>query len=312
MRVDREDAEPKLIFVKFLHGITKDRERLEQLVVRDHDVTCYLAEAFKSIPEIGIPRPIASSKEHLMLITEFVEGVRLQDKIERNARFSFNSIKISELAADCARCGQWLSRFRESTQDFLQDRPPMLGDDCLGVETITRLIIDRLEELHLKGVISSDELRRLITQVEIQAMETEPEHLESAGVHGDFFPGNLLVQGDTVIGIDFVMFRTGSIYFDPTYFIFQLETLQVHPAYGANTIAALKSAFLERFAPEQASTDIWDWNPMCRILLVMHSTARLLKLVNASPLGFPRRTMARVHIRWTKKRLLQWVSGAER
>lgn len=306
-RVQRKDGGPTMVFVKLVRGITSNRARLEQLVMRDHEITRFLSDAFKAYPDVAIPRPIACSREHLMLITEFVEGTRLQDKIVRNARFIPSSTAMDTLASDCRRCGQWLSIFQQTTRRFLSNSIPMEGDDLLGIDTITRMIVDRVEELHSEGLIDAHNYRQLIAYVEEQAALLAPGSIESSGVHGDFFPGNLLVRNDKVIGIDFVMFRSGSVYFDPTYFIYQLETLQSQLAYRSKTIDTLKRAFLEGYAPQNAGRDIWNWNPLCRIMLVMHATARMLKLMNATPTGLARRMLVRASLRSTKRQLLKRI-----
>lgn len=311
-RVDRKGSDPIVVFVKFVRGITDDRKRLEQLVTRDHEVTGYLADAFQGTPGIAVPRPIAYSAEHLMLITEFVDGVRFHDKILRKGRFPAAKSTVSELEEDCYRCGRWLQAFQDETRKYLQQSMAMEGDDVLDMQTIVRLISARLTELRRDSMLEEQELHELIAHVDRQAAEVNPIDLSAAGVHGDFFPGNLLIQGDTIYGIDFVMVRSGPVYFDPTYFIYQLETLKAHPAFLASTVEALKHAFLKGYSNEQVSADIWDWNPLCRILFVMHSAARLIKLANASPADLPRRLLTRARINSTKRRMLDRVRAVER
>lgn len=311
-RVDREGDSPIVVFVKFVRGITDDRERLEQLVARDHEVTSYLADAFRQTPGIAVPRPIAYSTEHLMLVTEFVDGMRFHDKILRNGRFPGGKSAVSRLEDDCFRCGRWLKAFQDETRIYLRQSPSMEGDDVLGMQTIVHLVSGRLEELHSASVLDEQELHGLLAHVDRQAAEVKPEELSVVGVHGDFFPGNLLIQGATVYGIDFVMFRSGPTYFDATYFVYQLETLKAHPAYPASTIEVLKRAFLKGYSDEIISADIWDWNPLCRILFVMHSAARLIKLAHAPPTGLPRRLLTRARINSTKRRMLGHVRAVAR
>jgi thiamine kinase-like enzyme len=312
VRVDCSDDKPKTVFVKCVRGITTDRNRLEQLVARDHAICSFLSREFQGQPEASIPRPIARSVEHLMLISEFVEGDRLQDKILRTVRFFPENSTLDELASDCRRAGHWLRLFQQATQRFLASSPSMGGDDLLDLDTITRLIMARLNELQTAGVLDASEHNKLAHLVEHYATNILPAHLECAGVHGDFFSGNLLVRDNRIVAIDFVMFRSGSIFFDPTYFVFQLETLKNNPVIRSSSIERLKIAFLDGYAPEREEKDIWGWNPLCQILQIMHCTARLLKLKNQSPKRLRRRLGLGHSMRAARKQLLNLASASPR
>lgn len=306
-RVRLVDGSAQLVFVKFVRGITKNRKRLEQLVARDHDITRYLREAFQSMPEFGIPEPIAYSTEHLMLISKFVDGTRLQDKIVRGARFMPSRHTLEELRRDCARCGEWLRAFQHETHQFFASHPPMEGDDFLDLESIKRIVVDRIEELHAEKVLFTSDYHRLVDYVCQIDSKVTPDMLLLSGTHGDFFAGNMLVDDRRATGIDFVMFRKGSIFFDPTYFVFQLETLQARPDYRGAVIQSLGRAFLQGYAPERRIDSIWDLNPFCNLLFVMHTTARLLTLMNIVPANRLRALYARYSINWIRRSLLTRV-----
>lgn len=306
-RVQLEGAPDRLVFVKFVQGITHDRTRLEQLVARDNDISHHLEQAFRAHPQFRLPSPIAYSAEHLMLITEFVEGIRLQDKIVRNAKLFPSASTLADLKRDCLRCGQWLQAFQQHSRAFFDSRPAMLGDDFLGVESIERIIMDRIEELHAEALIDAATCQALIDFVTARVAKVSPEILSTSGTHGDFFAGNVLVDQGCVTGIDFVMFRKGSVFFDPTYFVFQLETLQARPDYRGSVIRELCASFLEGYAPDIKKGRIWDLNPLCDLLFVMHTTARLLTLVSVAPASLSRSLYKRYSIAWTRRALFTHI-----
>lgn len=290
-RVRLTGGDEHLVFVKFVSGVSKDRDRLEELVLRDNAVTSHLYAALQTCPRFAVPKPLACSRNHLMLISEHVEGTRLQDKIIRNAKLFPRRQAVAELAADCFRCGEWLRTFQAETRGFSVQQTALGSDDLLDPSTLLRLIVKRANNLRASRVIDDAELSDTIAFAQAAARSVADHESAVSGIHADFFPGNLLVRGDNVIGIDFVMFRRGSIYFDPTYFIFQLETLAAQLWFRRSVIEKLEQAFLDGYDPRLTLSAFWTTSPLFELLFLMHATGRLRALTTGPPPSVLRRPL---------------------
>ena len=310
-RVRLTDGTEHVVFVKFVSGVSKDKARLEELVAGDNAVSCHLYEAFRSSHGFSVPRPLAYSRDHLMLISEHVDGTRLQDKIIRTARLFARSDAIAELEADCFRSGRWLQKFQQETRTFALARKTPGRDDLLDAPAIVRLIVERVDRLRSSRVLNHAEAHRLVAFAETAARLVKPDESMISGIHADFFPGNVIVDGETVIGIDFVMFRRGSIHFDPTYFIFQLETLAAQVMFRRAVIERLEQAFLNGYNPELRMAWFWKANPLVELLFLMHATGRLISLAASAPRGLARRMLADHSMRALRRRLAEHVQDTK-
>jgi len=309
-RIRLNDGTEQLVFVKFVGGVSRDRARQETLVVRDHEVTTHLHAALRRHGRFTVPRPLACSREHLMLICEHVDATRLQDKIARDARLFPSRRTVGELAADCHRCGEWLRAFQAETVDFTSSGPSRGRDDTLDAETLLRLVTERVEMLRAARTLDGTEAAKVTASAQAAARAAALAPSVHSGIHADFFPGNVMVRGDEVIGIDFVMSRHGSIYFDPTYFIFQLETLASQLLIRRSVVDTLSRAFLHGFDATIARADFWKQSPMFDLLFLTHATARLRTLALNRPPTLLRRLMARRELAALRFRVAQHVGSA--
>lgn len=306
-RVRLRDGTERLVFVKFVSGVSKDRERLEQLVARDYAVTTHLHSAFQAYPQFDVPRPLAYSLRHLMLISEHVDGMRLQDKIISKARLYPRVETMADLEKNCFSCGEWLRKFQIATRGFSLHQAPLGRDDVLDAPAILRMLVERIEKLRVAGVID-DSLRRIVLAfAESSARSAAADESAISGVHADFFPGNLLIRDTTVIGIDFVMFRRGSQYFDPAYFVFQLETLASQPLFRRRVVDRLKLAFLKGYDAGLVASDFWTSSPLRNLLFLAHATSRLIALSTRRPPSLLRRRMASQSLGSIKARIMHHV-----
>lgn len=306
-RIRLRDGTEHLVFVKFVGGVSKDRARQEALVMRDHAVTAHLHSTLKRYGRFSVPKPLACSREHLMLICEHVDGTRLQDKIIGRARFFPSRRVVAELASDCRRCGEWLRAFQALTVDFPVSESPRGRDDILDADTLLRLVVERVGVLLENRAFNEEEAARVIARARASASAAQSTPSAQSGIHADFFPGNVLVGRDEIIGIDFVMFRRGWIYFDPTYFIFQLETLASQLIFRRTVIDELAQAFLQGFDPTIAKPAFWTQSPLFDLLFLTHATSRMRTLCFANRAALWRRPMARRALTALRARIAQHV-----
>ena len=279
-RVTFVDQDTVHVWAKTLHG-AQDSTIKQARTARDFDLHTLLHAAFQAQGRFRVPRPIFHSPEERLIVTEHCDGYRLQDKIERLARGFPRSESIRELLQDCGRAGQWLRAFQSATRDHA---PGVAGGfDAQKLKDLPRIVEQtstRIEELLGRSPITLGNLKRddVLAFLHDRLARIDPREAPSCSIHGDFFPGNLLVGSDYVCGIDFSSATWGTPWFDLSYCIFQLETLAIKPWFRKRTLSALIDAVLEGFGSHLRHRDFWYATPEMEILHVSHCIARLLAL----------------------------------
>lgn len=245
------------------------REALAALVAKDFQITTHLHRLFADRSQLRVPVPLFHSPDDLVIVTAHMPGRQLQDKLVAQGRGFPGEATVRDLESDCRRCGEWLRAFQQGTRS--------VATGTVDLAAMRGMIADRLEWSVDSPSISLDEAERreILAHFDAVAGTLRPTDLEVSGVHGDFFPGNVLVGEREVVGLDFAMYRVGSVYADPSYFVFQLETLGYKPQYRRALVARLRSAFLEGYEPRFAARDFFTAHPMLRLHLVLHLAMRL-------------------------------------
>ena len=100
-----------------------------------------------------------------------------------------------------------------------------------------------LEKENLVGKDLGKMLRRRLEEIEKAYLRSLPSGL----LHGDFIPGNILVDGEKVCVLDFSWVGRGCNYFDITAFWLVLQRLGEAPKYSRKKISLLQRAFLEGY-----------------------------------------------------------------
>ena len=258
------------VMIKLYEPIgTGTKARLANLVSDDFAITTRLHHHFQSNPRFRVPVPLFHSPEDLVIVTEFMPGIQLQEKLIARAGWFPGQATVQDLELNCRSAGEWLREFQKATLDS--------APDGLNLGRMREMIAMRLQWLVDDANIPIDASKRarLLAHFDSEVSSLRPEDRAVSSVHGDFFPGNVLVEADRVVGIDFAMCRVGSIAADPSYFMFQLETLTYKPQYRRNVIRSLQQAFLQGYDPMLSAEHYFNSSPIVRMHFILHNVMRL-------------------------------------
>lgn len=242
---------------------------LAKLISDDFDITTHLHRHFISNPRFQVPTPLFHSPEDMVIVTEHMPGTQLQEKLIAKAGWYPSQTTLRDLELNCRSCGEWLRAFQGAT----------LGSVAggLDLDRMRSMIAVRLDWLVDDRHIPIDRKKGdlILAYFDREVRSLQPADLTVASVHGDFFPGNVLVEEDRVVGLDFAMCRMGSIAADPSYFMFQLETLTYKPKFRRRTIRKLQHAFLQGYGPAISAENYFISTPIVRIHFILHNVMRL-------------------------------------
>jgi hypothetical protein len=242
------------------------------LLLRDYEINTYLHGLLAGQARFRVPTPLYHSPEHLLIATEHMAGTQLQTKLRALARWLPSEATVRELEHDCRGCGEWLRHFQRLT------RARATGN--ADVQRMRQLIADRLEWSADAPHIPIDAAQRelILAYFDSIARDLSPEDLASSGIHGDFFPGNVVVSAQQIVGLDFVMQREGSVHADPSYFVFQLNTLGQQLQYRRAVVRRLCAAFLDGYEPGLREATFAS-RPMVRLYFIFHQAMRLGRML---------------------------------
>jgi len=298
-RIVTDDGRNRLAWVKILNP-SANPEINQRRVARDFDLNSHLYGAIDTTGQFLVPEPVYHSPEHRLIVTGHIMGSVLQKKVESHARGLTSARDIRWLEHDCRLAGEWLRSFQALTEGYCPGQEH--GIELMRVKGAGRIVeqtMSRLRQLVnedprlLEPSLVSEIEQFLNTNLADSKFDTETVY----SIHGDFFAGNLMVDSETIAGLDFESATWGSPLFDPSYFIFQLETLQEKLRYRSSVVSQLADAFLGGYGIDTDHKHFWTHRPVLRILLLSHAVSRLLSLAGnrrwTSARGIYRRMIAR-------------------
>jgi Phosphotransferase enzyme family len=261
---------------------------LEKLISDDFSITTRLHHHFQSNPRFQVPTPLFHSPQDMVIVTEHMPGMQLQEKLVAQAGWFPGQATTRDLELNCKSCGEWLRAFQAATLDSISGG--------LDLERMRDMIAMRLQWLVDNPNMPIDGKKRdlILAHFDREIKALQPEDLAVSSIHGDFFPGNVLVEGNRVVGLDFAMCRIGSTCADPSYFMFQLETLTYKPKFRRGLIRKLQRAFLQGYNPSIPAKNYFTSSPIVRIHFILHNVMRLAGM-----------TSSKANISW-KRKLHNW------
>ena len=288
----------------------------EKRTIRDYDLTKHLYNTLNPSGPFLVPRPLFHSPEHYLMVTEHMAGESLQDKIARGARWISSKAQQKSLEKECYQAGQWLCAFQEATRDYCPGMSHGLEFTKIkNAEQIVEQTIDRLEQLAQQDPnVLDQQLTFLIKEFLVQNLAKTQKNKNGkndyiCSVHGDFFPGNLLSNGNTVIGLDFTGSTWGARYHDLSYFVFQIETLCENIRHKNSVRIPMVRAFINGYGNIDLSDEFWNLNPEIKNNFISHCISRLLFLCDSTlNLLNPRSFYRKLHFYRTREKLIRHIN----
>jgi thiamine kinase-like enzyme len=290
----RHNSEPTHVVVKLFkpRRVSLDAIKiLKEKVRNDFEVTRRFFEAFKDYADYSTAEPIMCLPEMLAVVMKESRGRNLRDLITKNARLYPSKATVHKLFEQSYRCGEWLRIFQGLTEKSIQDR--------LSLRDLIEDIDRRLRRLEGAEELSRGWRYRILRYLEKQATLVKESDLGLCGVHADFSPSNVLVNGNEVIVLDFTMYRIGSVYHDLTYFHRYFENFLHKPIFRPGTITALQDSFLKGYGKTVSPA-----SPIFRLFKLRHVICHLIGLVKLS--GSARHE--RLFNRRVTRRYRQWLA----
>lgn len=247
------------LFLKSLKPKAEDGgvEKMRRRVQHEFDTTARVFNAMRDERHFGVIRPVACYPDLLTIVTEETRAGTLLDHVERHAAWWPGPDTLAHLDQVLSRVGEWLRVFQPV--DPIRG-PVSLPDLRQYIDLRLRRLVAadrvRFEESNRQAVL--DHIDRLATAIPASA-------LDEVLVHADFAAGNILVDGDRIVVLDFAMAGRGSRLHDITRLFLQLELLRAKPWFRPRVVERLQQSLLAGFDPALSPA-----NPLFRLLLLMH------------------------------------------
>lgn len=256
-------------------------------------------------PVFSVARPLVFLPERHALVMSKSPGRQFQSILTRKARFRPGGKTMARLESLCHACGRWLKWFQWNADSDLNGK--------LDLDDMIEKIDYRLERLvDCEKADFDEKLRsRTLRRLEMLSQDVAESDLYISAVHGDFFPGNVLANGQKITILDFAMYRTGSVFTDVTYFWHQLDTLLLKPVYRQSVIRRLQHAFLLGYDDCLASTDPFETKALFKLFRLQHLVYRIAAIYLVGEPTFTQRLYNQVVARECLRRLKKEIDGAD-
>ncbi len=186
--------------------LTRGRCEFETMTrVFDHFTT-------QSNPILHTLRPVAYLPEINAIVMDFSDGARMNDYITIRHLLSFKGLHQSQRIMN--HTGQWLRSLHKMPRHNMSDM------NLFSTSDIFQELLNKIDKLHDLGV----DIYRDIGEKTLTILK-HVSHDIHVWNHGDFISGNMLVfADDSVLGLDVVMERVDSPYYDLGRFVGDLKT----------------------------------------------------------------------------------------
>lgn len=230
---------------------------------REHDVLSRLRHEFsresggrQGSQRLGVPRVLHLDEGEATLVMEHCAGLPLNEHLTALRRNWHAGVAESSLRA----CGEWLGSFQRHNQ--------VGGDPVRRIQVMMAGALDHLSVCRrVFGLSATSE--EILREFDVHGSSLANSSLKSCGIHGDFWPGNIFVNGDEVKVIDFEGYSEGLPFEDVAYFLVHLELFFSYP-HSRKRIPVLATAFLSGYL---------DGKPMDRAALRLGRIAKGLELL---------------------------------
>jgi glycosyltransferase involved in cell wall biosynthesis/Ser/Thr protein kinase RdoA (MazF antagonist) len=238
-------ARPRGVVLKVHRTFAGESAPPAERARREFDALARLQSAFAGRRGIGVPRPLELDGDALLM--EPGRGERL-DALLRATRWSADPARAAAVATAVRRAGLWLRLFHRAT-----------AREAPAAGALERLVAGARADLEsaAAGAPGSPWARRVALSIDLLARRAAEQARRLVGLHGDFWPGNVLVSDDEVQVIDLEGFGESLPAEELAGFVVQLELYCCYPGLAAAR-ASLRAAFLAGYGerPDPATYDL--------------------------------------------------------
>lgn len=193
-------------------------------------------------------RVVGDFSEHRAIVTEKVQGVKLNDLIRRHASRLHPGSCLSRLRQHCEEAGRWLRWAHERSHQGTRHPYP------------TRAFLDRLEQEALECVplgLDPGLVRPILARARLILERHASGTWPVVAAHNDFTPENIIVTGRGIVVVDYQAAEPSATpYPDLAIFLTYLETFAKYPLYRATALRALQIAFLDAYGAPWLSPEV--------------------------------------------------------
>ncbi len=295
------EGRPRRLVVKVIRFLRPEDESVRAHAARaqaEFDTLRRLRRDLQPWPDLRVPEPIMCLPEHRALILEEVGGETLKHLVLRQAQRPGSAQGWRRITDGFRAAGRWLGVIQSLEQG------PRERLDLEGMLAYDEVRLQRLVALGCLRPRLADGVRAESRRLRDRLLDGPA--LDSVFVHGDFCPSNMLLDGDTLVVLDFTMVERGSTHQDLTYCFEYLERfmnrLLDRPFIRRRVIRELQAALLDGYRERMPISD-----PLFRLHQIRHHLNYLVNM-HEPALG-PRRWVARFD-RWRARRGLEaWLDG---
>ena len=226
----------------------------------------FLYEKFKTSNKgVHVARPLDFFDDINALITEKVDGERLNKKLLRLNSIFTSKINKEALLRDIEKCGCWLRLYHQFTK---QKRKPALNEEF--VTTLKKKMLT-LEKFGFPHNIT-EKVVRFVNEI---SSIVDLHELNWAGQHGDFGPQNIVVSQKDIYVFDLQRYKPEIVFNDVAYFLVTLETINTlpkYPLYDFRYTKMLQKAFIAGYF----DTESYDLMDVKHLLLSIYYLKHLI------------------------------------
>lgn len=211
-----------------------------------------------------VPKPIDFFASQKTVLLEIIEGEKLGAIIRRQNSIAASIESRQRLEALLRRCGECLRAIHEITA----------GGTSKGIPDDLQIKVRAsLAKLNSEGALNNRLCAEVNSLVDRALCLQAGREFRLSKQHGDFHPGNVIVEGDGMAVIDFTFAEKNIVYNDIGQFLLSLETIIPYPGnffFAFGRLRILGRCFLEGYFRDISSLGKDEW-------LLIH----LFKLRNA-------------------------------
>lgn len=282
------------VYVKFYkhYKNMSSAEVLKQLKT-DYQTLIYYNDKFKESNEFGVVEPLFLLPDHHVLVTLEASGNTLSDEISGACHILASQGKLQRAIQYSARAGAWLRYF----QSLENSHPESYSIDSLIDYVDVRLkILSEDSRRHFAPSYSA----RILEYIKSNEKSVTSEELCIKPSHNDFNLGNVIVQNERVMALDFSKIKKDVYLLDVSRIYHQMYLVTFKPQCNSAAIRKTQKALLEGFGMPDA-----DQLMMFRFLLIRHILTHLVGITRFWETGFKER----MYNYWVLNRELKFLNS---